>query len=66
MSKQKQQAGKRSKTGFAIGRAGFTKISAVEGIRLKPAMKTRVAEAADKGLSAEEHRAAIVRVYRKA
>ena len=57
---------KTSKTGFVLGRASFTKISAVEGIRLKPPMEKRAAEAASKGLSAEEYRKAIVRNYRKA
>jgi hypothetical protein len=66
MPKQKRTTGKNSKTGFVIGRAGFAKISAVEGIRLKPAMKTRATEAGRKGLSAEETRKAIVRAYRKA
>jgi len=51
--------------GFATGRAGFAKISAVEGIRLKPAMEKRATEAAIKGLSAEEYRRTIVRSYRK-
>ncbi len=50
----------------AIDWTSFTKISAVEGIRLKPAMEKRAAEAASKGLSAEEYRKAIVRSYRKA
>jgi hypothetical protein len=66
MPKQKTSTGKSSKTGFVIGRAGFTKISAVEGIQLKPAMKKRAAEASSKGLSAEEYRKVIVRTYRKA
>ena len=66
MPKQKRSTGKGSKTGFVLGRAGFTKISAVEGIRLKPAMEKRAAEAASKGLSAEEYRKMIVRSYRKA
>ena len=50
---------------FVIGRASFTKISAVEGIRLKPAMKKRASEASAKSLSAEEYRQTIVRSYRK-
>ncbi|HYS84515.1 MAG TPA: hypothetical protein VEN78_05890 [Bradyrhizobium sp.] len=66
MPKQKRSTGKGSKTGFVLGRAGFTKISAVEGIRLKPAMKKRAAEANSKGLSPEEYRKVIVRAYRKA
>ncbi len=65
MPKQKRSTRKSSKTGFVIGRANFTKISAVEGIGLKPAMKERAAEATRKGLSAEEYREAIVRTYRK-
>jgi hypothetical protein len=66
MPKQKTSTGKSGKTGFVIGRAGFMKISAVEGIQLKPAMKKRAAEASSKGLSAEEYRKVIVRTYRKA
>ena len=66
MPKQKQPTGKNSKTGFVIGQESFAKISAVEGIRLKPAMKKRAAEASGKDLSPEEHREAIVRAYRKA
>jgi hypothetical protein len=65
MPKQKRSTGKSSKVGFVVGCAGFTKISAVEGIRLKPAMKKRAAEAASKGLSAEQHREMIVRAHRK-
>ena len=66
MPKQKRSTGKSSKTGFILDRDSFMKISAVEGIRLKPAMEKRAAEAASKGLSAEEYRKAIVRSYRKA
>jgi hypothetical protein len=66
MPKQKHTTGKGGKTGFVVGAAGFAKISAVEGIRLSPAMKKRAAEAASKGLTAEETRRAIIRSYRKA
>jgi hypothetical protein len=65
MPKQKRSTGKTNKTGFVIGRAGFAKISAVEGVLLKPAMNKRAAEARSKGLSAEETRKAIIRAYRK-
>ncbi|KJC37552.1 hypothetical protein UB31_07685 [Bradyrhizobium sp. LTSP849] len=65
MPKQKQQTGKTVKGGFVVGRAGFAKISDVEGIRLKPAMKKRATEAAAKGLSAEEYRRSILHSYRK-
>jgi hypothetical protein len=65
MPKQKRPTGKSDKTGFVIGRAGFAKISAVEGIRLKPTMEKRAAETRSEGLAAEETRKAIIRAYRK-
>jgi hypothetical protein len=65
MSKPKQPGAKPKKKGFVIGRAGFGKISAVEGIRLTSAMKERAAEADRKGLSAEQYRQSITRSYRK-
>jgi hypothetical protein len=66
MRKQKKRTtGKSTKTDFVVGAAGFAKISAVEGIRLSPAMKKRAAEASSKGLTAEETRRAIIRSYRK-
>lgn len=65
MVKQKHSSGKVANKGFVVGAAGFAKISAVEGIRLKPAMKKRALEADRKGLSAEETRRAIIRSYRK-
>jgi hypothetical protein len=65
MPKQKRTTAKGTKTGFVVGAAGFAKISAVEGIRLSPAMKKRAAEAGSKGLTAEETRRAIIRSYRK-
>ena len=55
----------RKKGSFVIGRDGFGKISAVEGIGLTPAMKKRATDAERKGLSAEEYRQSIVRSYRK-
>ena len=66
MSKPKQPGTAVKKKGFVIGRASFGKISAVEGIRLTPAMKKRATDAERKGLSAEEYRLTIVRSYRKA
>ena len=53
------------KTGFVLGQAGFAKISAVEGVRLRPAMKKRAAEASSMGLSPDEYRQVIVRAHRK-
>ncbi|MBN8991345.1 MAG: hypothetical protein J0H42_24115 [Rhizobiales bacterium] len=55
----------RKKSGFVIGRDGFGKISAVEGIRLTAAMKKRASDAERKGLSPEEFRESIMRSYRK-
>jgi hypothetical protein len=65
MPKRKHSTTKSGKSGFVIGRAGFERISAVEGIQLKPAMEERAAEARRKGLSAEEYRKVIVRAHRK-
>jgi hypothetical protein len=65
MPKQKRPTGKGTKAGFVLSDAAFAKISAVEGIRLKPAMKQRAAEAASAGLSAEEYREMIIRAHRK-
>jgi hypothetical protein len=67
MPKTKQPDTKAKKrSGFVIGRDSFGKISAVEGIRLTPAMKKRASDAERRGLSAEEYRQTIVRSYRKA
>jgi hypothetical protein len=65
MPRQKRPTGKRSKKGFVLGHAGFAKISAVEGVRLKPAMKKRASDASSEGLSPGEYRRVIVRAYRK-
>ena len=66
MPKTKQPRKAKKKSGFVIGRASFGKISAIEGIRLTPAMKKRAADAERMGLLAEEYRQTIVRAYRKA
>jgi len=65
MAKQKKPVARTAKTGrFVVGSAGFGKISAVEGIELTPAMKKRASEARAKGLTAEEHRRAIISSHR--
>ena len=67
MQKSKRSGAKaKKKGGFVIGRDSFSKISAVEGIRLTPPMKKRATDAEREGLSAEEYRKTIVRSYRKA
>jgi hypothetical protein len=62
---RKKTAG-RQKTGVVIGARRFAKISAVEGIELTPEMQMRAAEFDRKGMSADERRRSIMRIYRKA
>ena len=57
---------KRAATGYVLGRAGFAKISAVEGIRLTPTMAADFREFERKGLSPEDRRKAIAGKYGKA
>ena len=57
---------KRAAKGYVIGRAGFAKISAVEGIRLTPTMAADFREFERKGLSPEDRRKAIAGKYGKA
>ena len=55
----------RARESFTIGREGFAKISAVEGIRLSDDMEKTFREFDRKGLSAEERRREIVNRYGK-
>jgi hypothetical protein len=50
--------------GFVLGRAGFARISAVEGIVLTAAMQETMEGFDRAGLSAEERRARIVSQFR--
>jgi hypothetical protein len=61
----KKTSGK-GKTAVVIGARRFAKISAVEGIVLTREMQARAAEFDRKGMSAEERRRSIMRIYRKA
>lgn len=54
-----------SSKNFVIGRHGFAKISAVEGVKLTREMREDLREFDRKGLSAEERRSAITRKYAK-
>jgi hypothetical protein len=65
MASQKITSRKSPNTGFVLGRERFSKISAVEGIELSHAMKKRIRQSDQKGLSAEARRAAIIRAHRK-
>lgn len=66
MAKQRKTVAKGTKKGgFVIGRARFSKISAVEGIELTQVMEKRASEASREGLTAEEYRRKIVHSYRK-
>jgi hypothetical protein len=53
----------RFRESYVIGRAPFTKISAVEGIAPTTEAKKRTMEFDRKGLSPEERRLAIIRAY---
>jgi hypothetical protein len=48
---------------FTIGRTGFAKISAVEGIKLSPEAEQDFQEFDRRGLSAAERRRALARKY---
>jgi hypothetical protein len=50
---------------MTLGRKQFSRISAVEGIRLTPAMKKRAAQFDRLGLSAAERRRSIIEAHRK-
>ncbi len=66
MTKQRKSVGQGAKASrFIVGRDAFAKISAVEGIRLTDAMKKRADDKRAKGLTAEEHRRAIISSHRK-
>ncbi|MFL5080151.1 MAG: hypothetical protein ACJ8DU_09460 [Microvirga sp.] len=55
----------RARESFTIGREGFAKTNAVEGVRLSDDMKQMFREFDSKGLSPEERRHEIVRRYGK-
>jgi hypothetical protein len=67
MKKLGTQSGPRQKgsSGIILGQGWFETISAVEGIKLSPRAKKRVADFDRRGLSHEERRRAIVRAHRK-
>jgi hypothetical protein len=65
MAKQTKSVGRAKAGRLIIGRAGFAKISAVEGIRLTDAMEERAQDKRTKGLPAEEYRMAIVSSHRR-
>jgi hypothetical protein len=64
-SKPPKKARRKRKSDIVIGARRFAKISAVEGIVLTHEMRTRAAEFNRKGISADERRRAIMKVYRK-
>ena len=51
---------------FVIGAERYERISAVEGIVMKPSMKTRLSEAQKRNASAAAYRKSIVDAHRKA
>jgi hypothetical protein len=54
-----------AKAGFILGRKGFAKISAVEGIRLSADMEKRFRDFDRQGLSAGDRRKTIARAFAK-
>ena len=56
----------KAKADFTLGRQGFAKISAVEGVYLSPAMEDQFREFDRQGLSPAERRKAIARAFGKA
>ena len=66
MTKTLGEPSKRGAKEFTLGRQGFAKISAVEGIRLSPEMEARFREFDRKDLSASERRKALARTFGKA
>ena len=53
------------KAGFTLGRSGFAKISAIEGIRLSPEMEERFRDFDRQGLSPSDRRTDISRTFSK-
>lgn len=54
-----------AKAGFILGRKGFAKISAVEGIHLSADMEQRFRDFDRQGVSASERRKTIARAFAK-
>jgi len=65
MTKTLSRPSAKGAKGFTLGRKGFAKISAVEGIRLSPEMEAQFREFDQKGLSPSERRKAIARAFGK-
>lgn len=65
MNRPRAKSGKRAVKAYTLGRRGFAKISAVEGIELTPAMDEDFQEFERKGLSAAERRRIITGKYGK-
>jgi hypothetical protein len=57
---------KRQRSKSVIGTKAFAAITAVEGLKLSAASKTRLADLKAKGLNNDERRAEIIRAYRAA
>jgi hypothetical protein len=62
MAKTTKTPKRRSGT-FTIGRTGFAKISAVEGVKLSPEAEQDFQEFDDRGLSAAERRRTLAQKY---
>jgi hypothetical protein len=65
MKLRRSPSGKRSRTGYTLGRKGFAKISAVEGLRITAAMEADFREFERKGVPASKRRTILARKYAK-
>jgi hypothetical protein len=65
MTKTLNRPSAKGAKGYTLGRTGFAKISAVEGIKLSPEMEARFRDFDKRGLSAHERRVAIARAFGK-
>lgn len=65
MKRTAPKARKNPSKGYTIGRSGFAKISAIEGIRTTAAMEADFQEFERQGLSADERRKVIRSKYGK-
>ena len=65
MTKMLDRSSSTSAKGYILGRRGFAKISAVEGIRLSAKMEARFREFDHQRLTASERRAALARTFGK-
>ena len=65
MTSKRSLSIKKTRAGYTIGRTGFAKISAVEGLSITASMEADFREFDRRGLSAKDRRTVIARKYGK-